>query len=147
MKKLIATTGIALTMMASAPANAGDAGDVFAGIAGVIILNEVLNGNNNNRQADVGVYNGQVYGNVRVDNYPRHGHGGHYGHGHGGHGHGHGHPPVYNNNTTIIIQDSAWASNRSCSEQIINNGDGSRTTLTFNCAGRVIQSTTTQRYN
>ena len=62
--------------MMPAKANAGDAKDIAAGVFGVIILNEILNPNNNNRSVNAGVTpNGRVYGNVNADNYPRHGHG------------------------------------------------------------------------
>ena len=61
----------------------------------------------------------------------------------GNHGHTtqpryHAPQPTYNNHTTVIIQDNAWASRRVCQEQIIRRADGSQSTLQLNCAGRVV---------
>lgn len=53
-------------------------------------------------------------------------------------------PPVAH--TTVIIQDSAWSSNRVCSEQIIRRADGSQSTLQMNCAGRVVGEIIYNRY-
>ena len=55
-------------------------------------------------------------------------------------------PPVYQNNTTVIIQDSAWASDRVCSEEIVNSGGGVRSTIQRNCAGRVVGVIDYKRY-
>lgn len=54
--------------------------------------------------------------------------------------------PVYQNNTTVIIQDNAWSSNRVCSEQIVRRADGSQSTLQMNCAGRVVGEIIYNRY-
>ena len=54
--------------------------------------------------------------------------------------------PVYNNNTTVIIQDSAWSSTRVCSEEIVNSGGGVRSTIQRNCAGRVVGVIDYKRY-
>ena len=55
-------------------------------------------------------------------------------------------PPVYNNNTTVIIQDSAWSSTRVCSEEIVNSGNGVRSTIQRNCAGRIVGVIDYKRY-
>lgn len=55
-------------------------------------------------------------------------------------------PPVVHNNTTVIIQDSAWASTRVCSEEIVNSGNGVRSTIQRNCAGRIVGVIDYKRY-
>ena len=111
MKKILATAAV-IGAMASSPAMAwGDREQgILTGIVGTIILQD-------------------IYGNRN---------------------HGHQYPqqqpqviyqqpaPVYNNNTTVIIQDSAWASTRVCSEEIVRHGNGVRSTIQKNCAGRVV---------
>jgi len=109
MKKILATAAV-IGAMASTPAMAWGEREqgILTGIVGTIILQD-------------------IYGN-------RH------------HGHVQQQPqvivqqpaPVYQNNTTVIIQDSAWASDRVCSEEIVNSGNGVRSTIQRNCAGRVV---------
>jgi hypothetical protein len=115
MKKILATAAvIAMTATTQAHAWGEREQGILTGVIGTIILQD-------------------IYGNRN------HGH-------HGGHNGGHNGgqviiqqaPPVYNNHTTVIIQEPAWASQRVCSEEIVRHANGVQSTIQKNCAGRVV---------
>jgi len=117
MKKILATVAV-IGAMASSPAMAwGDREQgILTGVIGTIILQDIY-GNRNHGHV-------QQQPQVIVQQPA----------------------PVYQNNTTVIIQDSAWSSSRVCSEEIVNSGNGVRSTIQRNCAGRVVGVIDYKRY-
>ena len=113
---LMSAAVVAGTLVFAAPAKAGDIHDFVGGAMGLLILKEVFRPYPSH---------GHVTQNAPVIVQQ---------------------PPVYQNNTTVIIQDSAWASDRVCSEEIVNSGNGVRSTIQRNCAGRVVGVIDYKRY-